>query len=132
VDEQLAWADKLELDPLELFELEIEKKGEIEVMLAGQLIYGEKDQEDRKLKRPMVNTSGVKLREAQLLYYQASEFSKRRKYIEARANLIKCLALEPDHISGSKLMAEILYRNGKYDSSIYFANRALQFDTYDF
>ena len=132
VNEQLAWADKLELDPLELFELEIEKKGEIKVQMAGKLIYSEEDQKKRKLKRPMVNTSEVKLREAQLLYYQASELSKRRKYIEAKTNLFNCLVLEPDHVSASKLMAEILYRNGKYDSSIHFANQALQIDTYDF
>ena len=124
--------EALSLSPLELFTLEIKSAGKLKILLGDEEIYSDEDQLDRKLKRPMVNASGVKLREAQLLYYQASELSKRRKYIEAKFNLKQCLELEPDHIRAVKLMAEIHHRDGKYDSSIYFANIALQFDTYDF
>ena len=83
------------------------------------------------IKRPFITTIPADPTSAASLFQDGMQFKENRNYIPAKASLKKCLAKDPLFIDAMTALAELYYRSGLPDSALYFANQALQLDTYD-
>jgi Tfp pilus assembly protein PilF len=82
------------------------------------------------LKRPFVSTMPRNISTAASLYQEGVQLKDARKYRQAKVLFKKCLEKDPLYIDAIACMAELNYRSAEYDSALYFANNALQLDTY--
>ncbi len=82
------------------------------------------------LKRPFVTTMPKGLTTAASLYQEGVQLKDARKYSHAKVLFKKCLEKDPLYIDALACLAELSYRSVKYDSALYYANNALQLDTY--
>jgi tetratricopeptide (TPR) repeat protein len=83
------------------------------------------------IKRPFVSTMPVDVTTAASLYQEGMEQKENRNYSLAKELFKKCLLKDPLYIEDMAALAEIYYRSNQYDSAIYYANNALQLDTYN-
>ena len=82
------------------------------------------------LKRPFVSSMPKDLITEASLYQEGMQLKNQRNYSKAGEAFKKCLEADPLYIDAYASMSEILYRSVKYDSALYYANKALQLDTY--
>jgi tetratricopeptide (TPR) repeat protein len=82
------------------------------------------------IKRPFVSTMPDNIITAASLYKDGMELKEVRKYDGAKELLKKCLQKDPFYIDAMAALTEIYYRSVQYDSALYYANNALQLDTY--
>jgi len=83
------------------------------------------------IKRPFVTTIPADPNSASSLYQDGIQFKENRNYIPAKASLKKCLAKDPLFIDAMSALSELYYRSNLLDSALYYANQALQLDTYN-
>jgi tetratricopeptide (TPR) repeat protein len=65
------------------------------------------------------------------LYQEGMELKEGRNYKKAKELFKMCLQKDPLYINAMSALTEIYYRSMQYDSALYYANSALQLDTYD-
>ena len=82
------------------------------------------------IKRPFVTTIPGDPTNASSLYQDGIQFKENRNYIPAKASLKKCLAKDPLFIDAMAALSELYFRSDLPDSALYYANQALQLDTY--
>lgn len=82
------------------------------------------------LKRPFISSMPKEVVTPASLYQEGLQLKNQRQYGKAGEALKKCLAADPLYIDAYASMSEILYRSTRYDSALYYANKALQLDTY--
>jgi tetratricopeptide (TPR) repeat protein len=82
------------------------------------------------LKRPFVSEMPKNVTTAASLYQEGMELKEGRNYLKAEKVLKNCLQKDPVYIDALAALSEIYYRRTQYDSALYFANNALQLDTY--
>jgi hypothetical protein len=80
--------------------------------------------------RPFTRTIPVNPASSASLYFEGMEEKEGRDYIAAKGLFKKCLEKDPLYIDALAAMTEIYYRSNLFDSALFFANRALQLDTY--
>lgn len=82
------------------------------------------------LRRPFVSEMPKEITTAASLYQEGMELKEARNYLKAETLFKKCLQKDPLYIDAMAALTEIYYRRMQYDSALYFANSALQLDTY--
>ncbi len=82
------------------------------------------------LKRPFVSTMPKDLVTPSSLYQEGMQLKESRNYKKALIVLKKCLEMDPLHIDAMAALTELYYRKMQFDSALYYANNALQLDTY--
>jgi tetratricopeptide (TPR) repeat protein len=82
------------------------------------------------LKRPFVSDMPKNVVSGSSLYQEGMELKEGRNYLKAEKVLKACLQKDPVYIDALAALTEIYYRRMQYDSALYFANNALQLDTY--
>jgi hypothetical protein len=86
----------------------------------------------RKLiSRPFVSAMPTDLVTPTTLYQEGMELKEGRNYKKAKELFKSCLLKDPLYIDAMSALAELYYRSIQYDSALYFANNALQLDTYN-
>jgi tetratricopeptide (TPR) repeat protein len=64
------------------------------------------------------------------MYQEGMELKEGRNYIKANQLFKMCLQKDPLYIDAFAALTELYYRSVQYDSALYYANKALQLDTY--
>ena len=82
------------------------------------------------INRPFVSTMPTGITTAASLYQEGMEQKESRNYKYAKELLKKCLQKDPLYIDAMAALIEIYYRSIQYDSALYYADNALQLDTY--
>jgi hypothetical protein len=82
------------------------------------------------ISRPFFTSIPVDKTTASSLYFEGMEEKENRGYNTAKVYFQKCLLKDPDYIDAMVALTEIYYRRMQYDSALYYANLALQLDTY--
>jgi tetratricopeptide (TPR) repeat protein len=82
------------------------------------------------LNRPFVSSMPMDIVTPSSLYQEGMELKEERNYRHAKDLFNECLQKDPLHIDALAALTEIYYRSNQYDSALYFANKALQLDTY--
>lgn len=82
------------------------------------------------IKRPFVSTMPKDILTASSLYQEGMELKENRNYSPAKGLFIKSLQEDPLYIDAMVALTELYYRSLQYDSALYYANNALQLDTY--
>lgn len=82
------------------------------------------------IKRPFATTIPADPSSASSLFQEGTELKENRNYVPAKKSLLKCLAKDPLYIDAMAALTEIYYRGNHLDSALYYANQALQLDTY--
>jgi Tfp pilus assembly protein PilF len=82
------------------------------------------------LKRPFVSEMPKNLTTAASLYQEGMQLKEEREYLKSEKILKSCIQKDPLYIDAYASLTEIYYRRMQYDSALYFANSALQLDTY--
>ena len=82
------------------------------------------------LKRPFVSEMPKNLTTGASLYQEGMQLKEARNYLKAENVLKSCLQKDPVYIDAYAALTEIYYRKMQYDSALYYANSALQLDTY--
>ncbi len=83
------------------------------------------------IKRPFVSSMPKDITTAASLYQEGMEQKENRNYSRSKELLRKCLQKDPLYIEAMAALTEIYYRSNQYDSALYYANNALQLDTYN-
>jgi Tfp pilus assembly protein PilF len=83
------------------------------------------------IRRPFISTMPSDITTAASLYQEGMELKEERSYRQAKELFKKCLQKDPMYIDAMSALTEIYYRSIQYDSALYFANNALQLDTYN-
>jgi Tfp pilus assembly protein PilF len=82
------------------------------------------------ISRPFVSTMPSDITTAASLYQEGMEQKENRNYKNSKVFLKKCLKKDPLYIDAMAALTEIYYRSTQYDSALFYANNALQLDTY--
>jgi hypothetical protein len=82
------------------------------------------------LKRPFVSAMPKDIIMAASLYHEGMQLKEARNYSRAKEIFKKCLQKDPLYIDAMEGLTELYYRSVQYDSALYYANNALQLDTY--
>jgi tetratricopeptide (TPR) repeat protein len=82
------------------------------------------------LKRPFISEMPKNITTGASLYQEAMQNKEERNYVKAEGLFKSCLQKDPLYIDAMAGLIEIYYRKMQYDSALYFANNALQLDTY--
>ncbi len=82
------------------------------------------------LKRPFVSTMPKEIVTSSSLYQEGMQLKEARNYSRAKEVLLKCLDKDPLYIDAMVALTELYYRSVQLDSALYYANNALQLDTY--
>lgn len=82
------------------------------------------------LSRPFISTMPTDQVTASSVYQEGMENKENRNYKVAKALLKKCLTMDPLYTDAMAALSELYLRSNLYDSALYYANNALQMDTY--
>ena len=82
------------------------------------------------IRRPFVTALTADPLSASGLFQDGIQFKENRNYLPAKTSLMKCLAKDPLFIDAMAALSELYYRSDLPDSALYYANQALQLDTY--
>ena len=82
------------------------------------------------ISRPFISRMPTDKVTAASIYQEGMELKENRNYRAAKGLLKKCLQMDPLYIDAMAALVEIYYRSNLYDSALYYANNALQMDTY--
>ncbi|HEV7330819.1 MAG TPA: DUF5107 domain-containing protein [Flavisolibacter sp.] len=132
---RLLFADRLNLQPMELYSKEVAasagNKDALEVIVGNKKLYyhsgGKEDIIDRPTLYPASTTSSDPYR----LFLLAEDQYSMRKYDDAFQNYTACLKQDPTHIPALTRVAELHFRRLEYDNAISSVKTALAINTYD-
>lgn len=82
------------------------------------------------ISRPFISNMPTDLVTASAVYQGGMEHKENRSYRIAKTLLKKCLQMDPLYTDAMAALSELYYRSNLYDSALYYANNALQMDTY--
>ncbi len=82
------------------------------------------------LKRPFVSEMPKNIITGASLYQEGMQLKEAREYLKAAEVLKSCIEKDPLYIDAYAGLTELYYRRMQYDSALYYANSALQLDTY--
>jgi predicted Zn-dependent protease len=122
----------IELRPMEVISKEIDfQPGDtLEVSLLNTGLSYSSNPEKYKLKRPFAPEAGLQVSQDQLDYQEAMEAMEFREYAAAHTLLTSLTERDPSHREGLVKLAELEFRSANYDTSLQWALKVLQMDTY--
>src|SRR5664280_952064 len=124
-------SEKVNFKPMDTFttSVSLNAPADYEVVVEGMDLHFSPSGR-QLIKRPFVSSMPKDLITAASLYQEGMQLKNQRNYGKAGEAFKKCLAVDPLYIDAYAAMSEILYRSIKYDSALYYTNKALQLDTY--
>ena len=132
--EQVVYHKKVKLSPLQLFVDSVKADAignNITVTLGGTKLVYQSNPDANTLSRPIASPSGFDWNSAYGLYLQGKEYLDEKMYALAEAKLKSALDKEPNFIPALVNMAQLLYRNMRYNEALSFAKKALSINTND-
>jgi tetratricopeptide (TPR) repeat protein len=123
----------VELNPLQIFEKQVDAKYENLVVRIkdGELLAGTGERNQSRLERPLEMLPDFNWESVYGLYTKGIEKSRQRLYNEAKEWFNKCLEKDPYYLPACTGLAEIDFREMRYDDAEKKLIRVLGFDTYD-
>ena len=82
------------------------------------------------LSRPFYSTVSTDITTAASLFQEGNQLKEERVYRQAKELYKKCLQKDPLYIDAMAALTEVYYRSNQYDSALFYANKALQLNTY--
>jgi len=128
---KVIFSENRKFKPMEVFttSLPLADNADYEVTVDGMdLKYNPK--EKKFIKRPFISTMPTDQITAASLYQEGMELKENRNYKAAKVRLMSSLQKDPLYTDAMAALTEIHYRSMQYDSALYYANQALQMDTY--
>jgi Tfp pilus assembly protein PilF len=128
---KVVFTDEKKFKPMDIYskEINVSNSNDYEVTVDGMdLKYG--PAKVINLKRPFISEMPKNITTAASLYQEGMELKEERSYLKSEKKLKSCIAKDPLYIDAYAALTEIYYRRMQYDSALYFANQALQLDTY--
>ncbi len=118
--------------PMEVFQtsVSLNQGAGYEVTVEGMDLRFSPDKRNL-IDRPFVNTMPTNISTAASLYQEGMQKKENRSYKPAKVFFENCLKKDPLYIDAMVSMTELYYRRMQYDSALFFANEALQLDTYN-
>ncbi len=134
VGEDEVFSQKISLAPMDIYKESIplpEIQGMITVTVGEKKLFYSSDQETNKLQRPLQVDREFDWDSPEGLYIAGEEFSKQRDYLSALAKYSECLKKDPSHIRAKIRIAELYFRQSKYDLALSYASQVLAVDAYN-
>ena len=132
-NQDMIYHEKVDLKPLETFSKTIALKDGQKA--EGLSLHGSaiklSDKKDKELDRPLESYSGFDWESAYGLYLLGRDAANHRTYPVAEDYIKKSLQKEASFVPAIVEMSLLQYRKMDYDSSFYYAKKALSIDTYD-
>jgi tetratricopeptide (TPR) repeat protein len=129
---KVVFTEEKKFKPMDVYKttVAINKNADYEVVVEGMdLQYS--PSERKVLSRPFYSSMPKDLVTPTTLYQEGMELKEGRNYKKAKELFKMCLQKDPLYINAMSALTEIYYRSMQYDSALYYANSALQLDTYD-
>ena len=129
---KVVFTEEKKFKPMDVYKttVAINKDADYEVIIEGMdLQYSPSKR--KVLSRPFYSSMPKNLVTPTTLYQEGMELKEGRNYKRAKELFKMCLQKDPLYINAMSALTEIYYRSMQYDSALYFANSALQLDTYD-
>jgi tetratricopeptide (TPR) repeat protein len=123
----------LEMKPQDIFirHIDFDPGNLIITLKNGELFYKTAKRNNNQLDRPLEHAPKFNWESAYGLYSKGVEKSKQRLYSEAQVYFEKCIAKDPDFMPAYTGLAEIDFREMRYDEVEKRLLHVLSFDTYD-
>jgi len=130
-DGKVVCSETKSFKPMEIFQTTVSMNSgaAYEVTVEGMDLQFSPNKRDL-LARPYVTAIPTQIATAASIYHEGMELKENRSYIPAKRLFLKCLKQDPLYIDAMVSLVEIYYRSNQYDSALYYADRALQLDTY--
>ena len=128
---KIVFTEEKKFKPMDVYttQVTLNTNSDYEVVVEGmELQYSPSKRQ--LLKRPFVSDMPKDIITAASLYQEGMELKEQRNYPDAEDFLKKCLQKDPLYIDAYAALTELFYRSLRYDSALYYADRALQLDTY--
>ncbi|MEM9676213.1 MAG: DUF5107 domain-containing protein, partial [Bacteroidota bacterium] len=133
-DNQILHRQAMTMKPMEVFnatlDLSPDQPYRIRFQQLGKL-YGSEEKQSTQLSRPFSDSGQIKMTEAQQLYYQGHQLFHNRNYEQAELKLQEALQLSPAYQEARITLAELLYRNARYQAALDQITIALELNAYD-
>ncbi|MCE5346211.1 MAG: DUF5107 domain-containing protein [Bacteroidales bacterium] len=130
-DGKIIFTEDKNFKPMEVYKtsVSLSTNADYEVVVEGMdLQYSPAKR--KLLNRPFVSEMPKDITTAASLYQEGVQLKEARNYRHAKDLLLQCLKKDPLYIDAMASLTEIYYRSMQYDSALYYANNALQLDTY--
>ncbi len=130
-DGKVIYSENKEFKPMEVYQtsVSLNANADYEVVVEGMDLQYNPTKRNL-IKRPFVSTVATNITNASSLYQEGMELKESRKYKLAKDKFIKCLQKDPLYLDAMVALSEVYYRRMSLDSALYYANYALQLDTY--
>ena len=128
---KIVFTEEKKFKPMDVYKTSVAVNAkEYEIVVEGMdLQYSPSKR--KVLSRPFYSSMPKDLVTPTSLYQEGMELKEGRNYKRAKELFKMCLQKDPLYINAMSALTEIYYRSMLYDSALYYANRALQLDTYD-
>ena len=123
---------QISITPTEVLkhQVKISSGQEFEIIVEALDLHYQSDPSERQLKRPFEFPEFAQMSASTEAYRLGLEDLQYREFREARRKFEQCLETDPSHVEARASLAEILFRNGDYQSALKEVNTALAIDTY--
>jgi tetratricopeptide (TPR) repeat protein len=128
---KIIFTEDKKFKPMDVFKtsVQLSANADYEVVVEGMdLQYSPSKR--KLISRPFYSTMPKDITTAASLYQEGMQLKDERVYRQAKVLFKKCLQKDPLYIDAMAALTEIYYRSNLYDSALYYANNALQLDTY--
>jgi Tfp pilus assembly protein PilF len=117
--------------PMEVYKTSVplNSNAEYDVIVEGMDLHYNPSKKEY-LKRPFISKMTKDIETGASLYQEGDQLKDAREYTRARNLFKRCLEKDPLYIDALAGLAELYYRSLEYDSALYYADMALQLDTY--
>jgi hypothetical protein len=130
-DGKVIFTDDKKFKPMDVYKTSVPltAKADYEVTVEGMDLKFSPAKR-KMVSRPFYSSMPKDIITAASLYQEGNQLKEERVYRQAKVLYKKCLQKDPLYIDAMAALTEIYYRSNQYDSALYYANNALQLDTY--
>jgi len=133
--EKTILSELLQLQPMQVYRKTIPlPEGSAEALrvdIGQNLLSYTSNPDENKIDRPTFTPAGQDFTSAEHLFRQAEDRNSMRNYREALAAYLACLEKEPTHSRALAKVAELYYRQARYEKGLEYARQVLENNTYD-
>lgn len=128
---KIVYAESKKFTPMDVFftSVQLDENAPYEIVINGMDLYHNPANKN-VLKRPFIASPAPKKFTADAFYREGVEYKEFREYDKALRIFRQCLQSDSLHFGALTDLAELHYRSGLYDSSLWYLNKILRHDTY--
>ncbi len=128
------FARRISLEPMDVYQESVplpEIQGIITVTVGEKKLFYSSNRETNRLQRPLTMDKEFNWDSPEGLYIAGEEFARQRDYLTALTKFGECLEKDPSHIRAKTRIAELYFRQSKYDLALRYASQVLAVDAYN-